>query len=236
MSYNVAVIEQVYSLGQFTCYKVTECLTAWIDDAWGGKRLILGWKFPRSEDGRIEAERTTGIVLYYEELLKLKDYFEDGSFAKAISEVSVPDTKQQRFWLGHGKISKPCVVVRCVPVYGVMISFWKFDHFVQISLKRLLKLLSFLDIHIIEKRPEYQRQHGVIEEREKKFSHPFCDFEGCWDRYLNLAMRCKHKGTEWENCEDDIDGCPEITAEQWAKARKNRAEIVEKRALREKRN
>ena len=147
---NIIVVEEIYSDGKFTCYRVTQNITAWIDDAWGGKRLILGWKVTPDDDGRLDAERTNGVTLYYEELVELKDIFEDGTFSRAILDSHEEGAKPKRFKLGSGKISKPSVTIRKVPVYGVMITFWKFDHFIQVGLYNVLKLLSFLDIHLKE--------------------------------------------------------------------------------------
>ena len=112
----------------------------------------------------LETIRTTGIVLYFEELFELAELFEDGTFAQAILDAS---DKPQRFRLCKSHITKTSVVLRKVPVYGVMVTFWKLDHFIQIGIKRVLRLMSFLDIRLRERqaRPKYQRQNGIVEDR-----------------------------------------------------------------------
>ena len=75
------LVEELYQYGRYTCYRITDRLTAWIDDGWCGKQLIMAWNVGRDEEGMREAERGKGIVLLERELLDLKGHFESGEFA-----------------------------------------------------------------------------------------------------------------------------------------------------------
>ena len=144
------LVEELYQYGRYTCYRITDRLTAWIDDGWCGKQLIMAWNVGRDEEGMREAERGKGIVLLERELLDLKGHFESGEFAKLINTASTAGNKGQKMKLAGRIINKTTVSIVDLPIYGIMVTFFQGKAFCKISICRLVALVEKLGITLNE--------------------------------------------------------------------------------------
>ena len=43
------LVKEVYQFGRYTCYRITDKLTAWLDEGWVEKQLVIGWGVKRYE-------------------------------------------------------------------------------------------------------------------------------------------------------------------------------------------
>ena len=130
------LVEEVYLFGRYTCYRITDKLTAWLDEGWVGKRLIMGWNVKRDEEGMNDAEREKGVVLLENELLDLKEQFESGEFAKLIETASAPGKLQQK--------------IINLPIYRITITFSRGKAFCKTSIRRLAALIEKLGVQLNE--------------------------------------------------------------------------------------
>ena len=143
------LVEEVYQFGRYTCLAdtpgITDRLTAWLDEGWVGKRLIMGWNVKQDEDGMNDAEREKGVVPLENELLDLKEQFESGEFAKLIEIASAPGNLQQKIKLAGRIVTKTTVTI-----YGIMITFSRGKAFCKISIRRLAALMEKLGVQLNE--------------------------------------------------------------------------------------
>ena len=144
------LVEEVYQFGRYTCYRITDKPTAWLDEEWVGKRLTMGWNVKRDEEGMNDAEREKGVVLLENELLDLKEQFESGEFAKLIETASAPGNLQQKIKLAGRIVTKTTVTITNLPIYGIMITFSRGKAFCKISIRRLAALMEKLGVQLNE--------------------------------------------------------------------------------------
>ena len=142
----VPFVEELYTLNGKICFRITEKVTAWIDDLFIGKRLIMAFNVPRTPEGMVQAERGNGVILCWEELWELKQYFENGEFAQMVRLACQPDSKTQRVVLSHGIRRKAVVRIENTTLYGVRVTLSTGKNFCSTSLCRFVALLEHLDI------------------------------------------------------------------------------------------
>ena len=145
-----ALVEELYTMGSQTCYRITDKVTAWIDDIVIGKRLIMAFNVPHTPEGFVEAERNNGVILCWEEIWELKQFFENGEFAKMVRSACLPGSNALRLILTSRILNKTAVKVENTPLYGVRVTLSQGKKFCSISLRRFVALMEHLDIQFNE--------------------------------------------------------------------------------------
>lgn len=145
-----ALVEELYTMGSQTCYRITDKVTAWIDDIVIGKRLIMAFNVPHTPEGFVEAERNNGVILCWEEIWELKQFFENGEFAKMVRSACLPGSNALRLILTSRILNKTAVKVENTPLYGVRVTLSQGKKFCSTSLRRFVALMEHLDIQFNE--------------------------------------------------------------------------------------